>query len=370
LKTVIIIGGGVSGLIASILLARNGIDCTVIEKKNYPLHRVCGEYISNEAVPFLKAAGLFPDEFAPPELSKFQLSSVSGKSSVLPLGMGGFGVSRFAFDNFLFSKAKESGVQFQLDTSVENVEFLGQSFKVLTNRSEIEAKIVIGSFGKRSNLDLRLDRKFIKHRSPYVGVKYHVHFDHPVDVVALHNFPGGYCGISAVENNIINVCYLVHRDNLKKHKSIREMEQHVLTINPFLNDVFKNAHFLFEKPEVINEISFDRKNPVEEHILMCGDAAGLITPLCGNGIAMAIHSAKICAEHVTRHWQSKTSSNNKLEQGYASEWTLTFSRRLYKGRQIQKLFGSDFTSSLAVNLALYVKPVAIEIIRNTHGKTF
>ena len=50
---------------------------------------------------------------------------------------------------------------------------------------------------------------------------------------------------------------------------------------------------LFEKPEVINEITFEKQDPVSNHILMCGDAAGMITPLCGNGMAMAIHSAKI-----------------------------------------------------------------------------
>jgi menaquinone-9 beta-reductase len=370
LKDVVIIGGGIAGLISSIILSRQGISCTLVEKKNYPLHRVCGEYVSNEAVPFLELMDLYPSQLNPPRVSRFQLSSVSGKNKILPLDLGGFGISRFSFDHFLFAKARESGVTFLLDTTAENVEFSGQSFIITAANRQIESKVVLGAFGKRSNIDSRLERGFMKKRSPYVGVKYHIEFDHPSDVVALHNFPGGYCGLSGVENGVVNMCYLVHRSKLKEFRSIPEMEEKVLTTNPFLREVFHSARFLMEKPEVINEISFETKEPVENHILMIGDAAGLITPLCGNGIAMAIHSAKIATAHVARFLNSTESSRIKFESEYALEWTRTFGRRLQVGRQIQKLFGSATGSNAAVNIALYLKPVAMKMIRNTHGKAF
>jgi 2-polyprenyl-6-methoxyphenol hydroxylase-like FAD-dependent oxidoreductase len=83
----VIIGGGIAGLISAIQLARSGIPCALIEKKFYPIHRVCGEYISNEAVPFLKRNGLYPAEFTLPQIKRFQLSSVSGKQAVVPLDL-------------------------------------------------------------------------------------------------------------------------------------------------------------------------------------------------------------------------------------------------------------------------------------------
>ncbi len=98
MKKAIIAGGGLAGLVTANILGRAGIACTVIEKNEYPFHRVCGEYISNETVPFLKSLGLYPDEFSPPQISRFQLTSVNGKSAFLPLGLGGFGISRFSFD--------------------------------------------------------------------------------------------------------------------------------------------------------------------------------------------------------------------------------------------------------------------------------
>src|SRR5688572_11946860 len=102
---VVVVGGGISGLLAAIQLARAGIQCYVIEKKIYPFHRVCGEYISNETVPFLESCDLFPEMHSPPRILRFQLSSVGGKDKILPLDLGGFGISRHTFDYFLYERA-------------------------------------------------------------------------------------------------------------------------------------------------------------------------------------------------------------------------------------------------------------------------
>ena len=72
---VIIIGGGLGGLLTAILLGRAGISTLVIEKKIYPFHKVCGEYISNEVTSYLHSIGLFPLEFSPPKINRLQISS-------------------------------------------------------------------------------------------------------------------------------------------------------------------------------------------------------------------------------------------------------------------------------------------------------
>ena len=212
---VVVVGGGISGLLAAIQLARAGIQCLVIEKKNYPFHRVCGEYISNETVPFLKSTNLFPEVFNPPRIQRFQLSSVRGRNKILPLDLGGFGISRYAFDYYLYEKAKSAGVDFYLKEEVEKILFDQEHFTVKTAVRQLDADIVIGAFGKRSKIDIQLNRSFIQKRSPYVGVKYHIKTDHPPDLIALHNFNGGYCGISNVEEGKTNLCYLTHRENVQ-----------------------------------------------------------------------------------------------------------------------------------------------------------
>ena len=204
-------------------------------------------------------------------------------------------------------------------------------------------------------------------RSPYMGIKYHVRYDHPADMVSLHNFEGGYCGINRVEDGIYNLCYLIERSKLKPYQTIQEMERNLLSINPYLRRIFQEADFLFEKPEVINEISFATKAPVEKHILMSGDAAGMITPLCGNGMAMAMHSAKILSALIIQYFE-ENSSRTVLEQTYSREWNKLFAGRLRTGRQIQKLFGSSWVSNAAVSLMRQSKIISYHLMRSTHGE--
>lgn len=337
----------------------------------YPFHRVCGEYVSNETVGFLKTEGLYPEHLKLPLIDEFHLSSVKGKATKLPLGMGGFGISRYSFDHFLFEKAKEAGVEVLQNTEVLTVSLQKEVFEISTNKNTLTGSIAVGAYGKRSKLDADLHRKFFKKRSPYVGVKYHIRTNHPENVIALHNFRGGYCGISNVESGKTNLCYLTHRENMKHFKGIQEMEEHVLHENPYLKNIFDNAEFLFDKPETINEISFETKEPVWNHILMTGDAAGMITPLCGNGMAMAIHSGKILSDLIKKHVEKKKFNRKALEYEYANTWKKNFRWRMWVGRQIQnKLFGSEFTSNLAVNLAIHSKFIARVIIKNTHGQPF
>lgn len=363
---VIVVGGGIAGLINSILLSRSGLKVALFEKKSYPFHRVCGEYISNEVKPFLIRNNLFPKTLGPVDITKFMLTSLNGRQAHLPLDMGGFGISRFAFDHYLFQQAEIAGVQVFQNSPVTEVKLKSDIFLVRTKSQKYEAKIVIGAQGKRSFLDK--GRKFMQKKSPYLGVKYHIKTDLPADKIALHNFQDGYCGISRVEDGIFNLCYLSHRDNLRKHKTIQKMEQGVLHQNPFLKKIWERAEFLFDEPLVINEISFEKKELIHNHILMSGDTAGMITPLCGNGMAMAIRSAKILSELILKFWNNGDLERAKLEASYVRAWNKQFASRLWTGRQIQKLFGSKSSSNLGVHLA-NIKPLGKAIVGLTHGKT-
>ena len=370
MKNVIIVGGGIAGLITAICLARKNISTTVIEKGDYPAHRVCGEYVSNEVLPFLQSLGLYPFNFEVPRIDRFQLSATNGRTAQLPLDLGGFGISRYSFDQHLYEHAKQVGVQFLLDTTVNTLTFSQNTFLVKAGTREIEADIVIGAHGKRSVLDRQMQRSFIKKRSPFMAAKYHLQTDLPDNLIALHNFQGGYCGISKVENNVTNLCYLAHRDTVRNAGDLPSFERDVLCKNPLLKHIFDNSHFLFDKPLTIGEVSFATKGPVEDHVLMAGDAAGMIAPLCGNGMSMAVHSAKLVSETIIRYATAKSFSRAVLESHYTEQWRKNFANRLWLGRQMQRLFGNHAASSVAVNLALYIKPLARQLVRNSHGQPF
>jgi len=370
MKDIVIIGGGIAGLVNALLLARAGFDVLVLEKKHYPLHKVCGEYISNEVVPFLKSIGAYPVELNPSQINKLIITSEK-TSFESALDLGGFGVSRYSFDYYLYKKAKEAGAEFLLNTEVTDIKKQEKYFSITNSSgSIIYTKLVIGAYGKRSKLDKQLGRSFFYERSPYIGVKYHIKTDFSPNSIALHIFNKGYCGISKIEDDKYCLCYLSSRDNLRDFKNIKGMEEQVLYKNPALKSVFINSEFLYDKPEVINEISFTPKPLIENGIFMCGDSAGMITPLCGNGMSIAIHSAKLLSELVINNYANKEFDYPKIEKLYSIEWNKFFKNRLAAGRFIQQLFLIQPLSDIGLIAIKQSVPLARWAIRKTHGESF
>ena len=367
---VAIIGGGLAGIVNAIQLASQGIEVVLIEQKSYPFHKVCGEYVSNETLPFLASLGFHPTESGASNITQLEVTAPSGNSINTKLDLGGFGLSRYVFDHTLVQLAKNQGAQILEKVKVRDIQFEGDHFSLdLTNGTSLKAEIVIGAFGKRANIDRILDRDFFRKESPYVGVKYHMELDLPNDTIFLHNFENGYCGIVKIEGNRYCVCYLVKRKMLREAGSVEQMEEDVLYKNKFVKRALTDGKHLYEKPEVINEISFATKSPVEDHILMAGDAAGMITPLCGNGMAMAIHSAKILSSLTTKYFRENMSRED-LEEVYRKEWNAQFASRLRTGRIIQNLFGRNYLSEAAVRTLKPFPFITNQLIRATHGKPF
>jgi len=361
-----IIGGGLAGLTAANHLAREGVRVLLIEKYPYPHHKVCGEYVSNEVMPYFRSLGLDPFSEGAVEISKFQISSKEGKKIETTLPLGGFGISRYALDQLMF-KTIENTIDVVFETA-ETVDFENNQFAITTiEKGHYMAHYVLGAFGKRSLMDTSLKRDFIQQKSPWLAVKGHYEYSFPEDTVALHNFEGGYCGLSHIESRAVNACYLTTFKSFKRYGSIDTFQKELMSQNHHLEHFFLNAKPLFKKPLTISQISFEKKQAVEDHIFMIGDSAGLIHPLCGNGMAMAIHSAKLFSELFLKAFKSKTLDRQDLEESYTQKWKETFSNRLRTGRHIQNLLLHPATAHLGLKIARTFPSVIPKIIKKTHG---
>lgn len=365
---VLIIGGGLAGLSSAIHLSKQGLNVLIIEKNSYPKHKVCGEYISNEVLPYLDFLDIDVFKLGAKKINKFQLSTTKNKLISAPLPLGGFGISRFCLDAALATKAIENGVRISCDI-VENIQFDKDEFSIETkNNKTYQSKMVIGAYGKRSNLDVKLKRQFIKSKSPFLAVKTHVRGDFPNDVVALHNFEGGYCGVSKVEDDSINLCYITNFKSFKKYKDIAEFQQEVMFKNDYLKTIFKQTTPVFDQPLTISQISFEDKKPVENHIIMCGDTAALIHPLCGNGMSMAIRSAQLASTLIIKFFNSEISNREALEKQYLREWNTAFKSRLRTGHIVANLFNKPKLSEILMQGLKWFPWILPQIIKRTHGK--
>ncbi len=363
---VIIIGGGLAGLTSAIHLGKSGIKVLLIEKQTYPSHKVCGEYISNEVIPYLQWLDADPIELNPTHITKFELSTRNGKLVKTPLPLGGFGISRYTFDQFLYQKAIQSGCIIIQETA-NDVHFNNDLFTVSTSTKNYTAKIVLGAFGKRSNIDHKLERKFITKNSPWLAIKAHYRGDFANDTVALHHFDGGYCGVSKVENDLINICYLVNYTSFKAYKNIDEHRLRVVYQNKHLKQLFNSSEIAFNEPMSIAQIAFNTKEKVKNHILMIGDSAGLIHPLCGNGMSMAMHSAKICSTLLIAYFDKKI-SRLQVEAEYEKQWSSNFASRIATGRILANVLRREKLTNMIMNGLVKFPSVLHSIIKRTHGK--
>lgn len=371
---VAIIGGGLAGLSLSILLGKQHYKVLLLEKESYPKHKVCGEYVSMESKPFLENLGLNIDEMYLPVIDKLQVTDARGNAVNARLPQGGFGISRYMLDAALAGLAQKSGATLITKTKVEDVLRADGLFTVNAKGETYTAKVVCGAWGKRSNIDVKWQRPFVTEKnkalSNYIAMKYHITYPWPRDVVGLHNFRNGYCGISQIEDGKTCLCYLTTAANLQLcNNNIKELEQTVVMQNPSLYQILSNAVFLYESPITISQISFERKAQVEDHVLLLGDAAGMITPLCGNGMSMALRSAKIAAPLIDDFLKSRI-SRDELEKNYAAQWKQAFSRRISLGRFVQSNFGKGRLTSLFLRTANALPFVKRALINGASGEPF
>ena len=369
-----IIGGGLAGLALSIQLAKFGHSVALFEKEQFPFHRVCGEYISLESWNFLEELGLPLSDLKLPVITKLVVTAPNGNRLQQVLPLGGFGISRYKSDATLKEIATQNGVHVFENCKVTDAHFAHDQFHLQTNDGEFTGRICCGSFGKRSNLDMKWNRDFIEQKpnklNNYIGVKYHIKTSFPPDTIALHNFKNGYCGISQVEDGKYCLCYLTTAQNLKDgNNSIEEMEKNILYKNPHLKHIFTHCEMLYKAPVTISQISFDKKTQVEDHVMLLGDAAGMIAPLCGNGMSMALHGSKIAASFIHRFLKGEI-SRELMENEYTREWRSAFYKRLRTGRWIQSFFGKVWLTNFFISFMKIFPSLTKALIRQTHGDPF
>lgn len=366
---VAIIGGGIAGLSLSIDMKNRGYKVIVIEKGTYPRHKVCGEYISMESHNYLQNICPNLTTIGLPIINNFKLTTGSHKEFNTTLDLGGFGISRYLLEEMLFKEAKKQGVEFMINMKALDTNFdsTKNNYAIKTNGNSINASLVCNSTGRKSNLNTPIAKNI---GTNYVGVKYHIKIPRDPNLIEIHNFPGGYCGISNIEEDKTCLCYIVNSKYLNKVKnSIPELEKNILFKNSNLEKIFTTAEFLFEEPVTVSGINFLIKEPVTEDSFFLGDAAGSMAPITGNGMSMGLRSASVLANNMDQYF-SKKITKQQLVTNYTQFWTKEFSTRIKLSRHLQSLSEFSFLTNRTIELFNLFPSLAKGLIKQTHGKPF
>lgn len=355
-----IIGAGIAGSCLAILLADAGKNVVVFEKEIFPSHKVCGEFISLESYAFFKSLGLPLDDWKLPIIKDLMLTSQKGGELNSKLDVGGFGISRYKLDYELAEQMKRSGVLFHPNSKVLSVD----NKKISTDQLEVHADLIIGSHGKYSASYIRKPKTAAKRN--FIGVKHHIKGDFKDDLISLHSFDGGYCGMSKIEDDLYCLCYLADATKLKENKNdIDQLEKNVLWKNEQLKEVYQKAEFVWDKPLVISNIKFNKHALFDDQMLFVGDAAGSISPLSGNGMSIAARSALLLSQLILSE-----SRFSVLTQQYDKAWDHYFGGRVNKAELLNGIMLNPTYHHFILKLLNTIKPLKSKVVNDMQGTPF
>jgi flavin-dependent dehydrogenase len=276
------------------------------------------------------------------------------------------GFSRYQLDRILLERAEAVGVVAHQGTAVQAITgSFQEGFQVSTHHGHFCGRFVLGAFGKASSLDRQLKRPFIQQKSPWIASKAHYQGRALPQVIEVHGFPGGYCGLSQVEAGKVNVCWIAHQRILKNNLRDRHTPS-ALFQNPILAERLQSLERV-TSPQNLAQISFAPKAPFDNDLCMIGDAGGMITPLCGDGMAMAMRSADLVVPLVSQLLQGALALET-FKSLYRRAWQQEFSQRLQLGRFMHQAFIYPRLAAFGVNGCRLFPSLGRWLIASTRGQ--
>lgn len=285
----VIIGGGVAGLSAAIRLTELGAEPLLIEGGTYPTHKICGEFLSPECIPYLTNWNIDPITVFQTQLR----TSSNHLSFIFPEPAGS--LSHIQLDPCLADYAKNNKAHILTNTQVTtfNPKSHLQPFHEihLSTTEIIKAKQVIIATGRIPNLNTETPTM------RYMGIKAHFKGIPLHNTLEMFSFPGAYLGISPVENESYNIACLAKLDLVKKHKCPEAFMDSLLSLHPLLKSYIKEGIKLFPwMSHPIPKFGF-KSTPQWLDTFFIGDAAMSIPPVCGNGLSLALIGGNLAAEY-------------------------------------------------------------------------
>ena len=296
----IVIGGGPSGSAVASLLARQGRSVEMIEQSPTAEHKVCGEFISHEASQYLCQLGIDLEGLGALPIHGVRLSA-RRRIAACSLPFPALSITRRSLDEQLILQAAKNGVRVLRGHRVETLQSSrGAWSAVLSDGTIRSAPAAFLATGKH---DLRGYRRPSGTQNEFVAFKMYFRLS-PIQQKLLYGwvelflFPGGYAGLQLTEGLEANLCLLIHRRALHRCRNDwATMIEWMTRFSEPLAERLDGAKPLLERPLAISLKPYGLLQPSSDSGLwFLGDQAAVIPSFCGDGISIALHSAKVASE--------------------------------------------------------------------------
>ncbi|GAB4225744.1 MAG: NAD(P)/FAD-dependent oxidoreductase [Chlamydiales bacterium] len=300
----VIIGGGTAGLSAAIRLGELGKSALIIESGTYPSHKICGEFFSPQSIEQLNHWGIKTIEIAQ---ANFYVPG-NKWSFTFPKKAGS--LSHITFDPLLVSKAHKAEIF--SNTKVTSIVPGFSSHEItLSSGATIKTEKLLIATGKVLQKKQKKMPAF-----PYFGIKSHFKLSKDIGSLEMFLFPGGYVGVSPIENGQCNIAGLISARLFLKYGSANRIIETFKKKNSRFLEILANSNQIFSDWMVAPIPSFGFKQlPVWPNTYFLGDAAATVPPITGNGLSIAIRNGVLAAEYAIE--KDATGFKYATQEGYS-----------------------------------------------------
>jgi flavin-dependent dehydrogenase len=295
----LIIGGGPAGATLGALLAQAGRSVEIFEKTCGPHDKVCGEFLSGEAVRYLSALEIDLIRLGAAPVSKVRFAG-RGLLGECALPFTGMSLTRRVLDEALLDRARQAGATVNRGTRVESLRRAGDGWVAqLANGEERRAPTAFLATGKH---DLHGWARPAGKQPDLVAFKMYFRLACESDAairdrVELVLFPGGYAGLLFFPDGTMNLCLLITRATLRRRGSKwPSIEEHLRASSPYLARYFEGSAALLQRPLALASIPYGFLcDHSRDGLWRLGDQAAVIPSFSGDGVSIALHSAYLAA---------------------------------------------------------------------------
>ncbi len=341
----VVVGAGPAGSAAATVLSLAGRRVLLLEKDRFPRAKVCGEFLSGDALASIERLGARTalEALGPERIEEGSVHPARGGAVHFRLPAPALGISRLRLDDLLARRAREAGAEARFSCrvlSTSGTPRSGFTVRFVSDDVEEEAvtRAVIGAWGRWDALDRRLERRFLE-RARFFGWSrdYRGDTSSLAGRVRLYLFPGGYCGLSRVEGGEANLAGVISESERRKTGGDwDDVLRRARRFNPALDADLQAMDtgprgFLGTVPVV-----FTAKPATEDGMLMAGDAAGVIDPFSGQGQAAALAAGILAGDTALRLLEGRLPPTLYLS-AYERAWRARFARRFAWSAALRRL---------------------------------
>jgi flavin-dependent dehydrogenase len=331
---VIIAGAGPAGSSAAIQLARSDLRVLLVEQKKFPRAKLCGEFISPECRRHFERLGVSEAmaNSEPASITETVFYSTRGHHVTIPSswfgGPAALGLSRAVMDNVLLRRAQDCGVTVIEGATItepilNNQNVRGVKLKLNGDEQHHTAPLTIDATGRARILTRKLNVREPKSKAKLIAFKVHLANTRVAPgACEIYFYPDGYGGLSSVEGDISNLCFIISAEQVKRYHSNPDLVMREMVMKN------RRAAYTLAHAQPDSEwlsASWERFGPQQpspaKGLLAIGDSAAFIDPFTGSGMLMAFESGELVADVITRDEQD-------VEAAYTAEYLRKFDSRL------------------------------------------